>query len=127
MCIELITNCPRSFHNTCLYEASLPDFHELVVTILRTSFESLPPKIIKYRNCKNFDEDKFRCLISVDIFQMTSLNALNKFVPLKKKCLRANHCRIANKELKAKNLIRQSCKDQSFVTHTLNIKLEQLR
>ena len=45
-----MTNCPRSFHN------------KLVVNILRTSFEPLPPKIIKYRNYKNFDEDKFRCL-----------------------------------------------------------------
>ena len=34
----------------------------LVVTISLASFESLPPKIIKYRNWKSFDEDKFRCL-----------------------------------------------------------------
>ena len=52
-CIDLfLTNCPRSFHNTCLYETGLSDFHKLVVTILRTSFEPLPPKIIKYRNYK---------------------------------------------------------------------------
>ena len=103
-CIDLfLTNCPRSFYNTCLYETGLSDFHKLVVTILRTSFEPLPPKIIKYRNYKNFDEDKFRCLfkkrlngfntddITVDIFKMTFLNVLNKFAPLKKKYLRANH------------------------------------
>ena len=37
-CIDLfLTNCARSFHNTCLYETSLSDFHKLVVTILRTS------------------------------------------------------------------------------------------
>ena len=35
-CIDLfLTNCPRSFHNTCLYETSLSDFHKLV-TILGT-------------------------------------------------------------------------------------------
>ena len=62
-CISLfITNCLRSFHNTCLYETGLSDFHKLAVTILRTSFEPLSPKIIKYRNNKNFDEDKFQCL-----------------------------------------------------------------
>ena len=83
-CIDLLlTNCPRSFHNTCLYETGLSDFHKLVVTILRTSFEPLPPKIIKYRNYKNFDENEFRFLfkkrlndfnvddITVDIFKMT--------------------------------------------------------
>ena len=30
----------------------LSDFHKLVLTILRTSFEPLSPKIIKYRNKK---------------------------------------------------------------------------
>ena len=63
-CIDLfLTNCPRSFHNTCLYETGLSDFHKLVATILRTSFEPLPPKIIKYRNYKNFDEDELRFLL----------------------------------------------------------------
>ena len=110
-CIDLfLTNYPRSFHNTCLYQTCPSDFHKLVVTILQTSFEPLPPKIIKYRNYKDFDEDKFRCLfkkglnnfniddITVDIFKMKFLNFINKFAPLKKKYLRANHCRFVNKE-----------------------------
>ena len=89
-CIDLfLTNYPRSFHNTCLYETGLSDFHKLVVTILPTSFKPVPPKIIKYRNDKSFDEDKFRCLfkkclkelsandITVDILKITFLNVLN--------------------------------------------------
>ena len=55
--------------------------------------------------------DKFRCLlqkrlndfntddITVDIFKITFLNVLQKFAPLKKKYLRANHSRFVNKEL----------------------------
>ena len=94
------------WHNT----TGLSDFQKLVVTILRISFEPLPPKIIKYRNYKNFDEDKFRFLfkkrldefnaddITVDIFKMTFLNVLNKFTPLKKKYLRANRSLFVNKE-----------------------------
>ena len=110
-CIDLfLTNCPRSFNNTCLYETGLSDFHKLVVTVLRTSFEPLPPKIFKYRNCKNFDQDKFRCLfkerfndfntddIIVDIFKMIFLNVLNKFEPLKRKYLRAVHSCFFSKE-----------------------------
>ena len=59
-CIDLfLINCPRSLHNTCLYETGLSDFQKLVATILRTSFEPLPPKIMAYRNYKNFDQDKF--------------------------------------------------------------------
>ena len=97
-CIDLfLTNCPRSFHNTCLYETGLSAFHKLVVTILRTSFEPMSPKIIKYRNYQNFDENEFRFLfkkrlndfnadgITVDIFKMTFLNVLSKFAHLKKK------------------------------------------
>ena len=107
----ILTNCPRSFHNTCLYKTSLSDCHKFVVTILWTSFEPLAPKIIKYRNYKNLDEDEFRCLfkkrlnklntddITVDIFKMNFLNVLNEFAPLKKKYLRANHSRFVNKEL----------------------------
>ena len=28
-----LTNCPRNFHKTCLYETGLPDFPKLVVTM----------------------------------------------------------------------------------------------
>ena len=49
-CIDIfLTNCLRSFHNTCSYETGLSDFHKLFVNILPTSFEPLPPKIVKYR------------------------------------------------------------------------------
>ena len=82
-----------------LYEAGLSDFYKLDVTILRTSFEILRPKIIKDRNYKSFDEDKFRRLfkkrlnelktddITVDVFKMVFLNVLNKFASLTKKFL----------------------------------------
>ena len=118
---------------TCLHEIGLSDFLNLVVIIFRTSFEPLPPKIIKYRNYKNFDEDKFRILfkkrlndfntddITVDIFKMTFLNVLNRFARLKKKYLRPNPSRFVNKELN-----KAIMKDQGFVMHILKIKLEQL-
>ena len=80
-----------------LYEAGLSDFYKLDVTILRTSFEILRPKIIKDRNYKSFDEDKFlfkKSLnelntddITVDAFKMVFLNDLNKFASLTKKFL----------------------------------------
>ena len=47
-CIDLFLT------NACLYETGLSDFYKLVVTILQTSFEPVPPKIIKYRNYKHF-------------------------------------------------------------------------
>ena len=83
---------------------------------LQKSFEPLPPKIIKCKNYKNFDEDEFRYL-----FKMTSLNFLNKFANLKK-----NIWELITPILLKKNLVRQSCKNQGFVMHILKIKLEQL-
>ena len=37
--------------------------------------------------------------LSVDVFKMTFLNALNSFAPVKEKYLRANHSKFVNKEL----------------------------
>ena len=37
-CIDLIlTNCPRSFQNSCVIETGLSDFHKKVVTVMKTS------------------------------------------------------------------------------------------
>ena len=44
-CIDLIlTNSPRSFQGSCVVETGLSDFHKLVVTIMKTTVQRLPPK-----------------------------------------------------------------------------------
>ena len=46
-CIDLIlTNRPKFFQNTNVIEMGLSDFHKMVVTIMKTSFRKLKPKII---------------------------------------------------------------------------------
>ena len=80
--------------------------------------------------------DKFRCLLQkrlndfntdddiiVDIFKMTFLNVLNKFAPLKKKYLKANHSRFVNKELNKAVIQRsrlryENLKDKTRVART---------
>ena len=37
----ILTNNPRSFHNSCVLEIGLSDFHKMVVIIMKTSFERL--------------------------------------------------------------------------------------
>ena len=60
-CIDLIlTNCSRSFQNSCVIETGLSDFHKLVVTVLKTTYKKSKPKIISYRCYKSFDNDNFR-------------------------------------------------------------------
>ena len=121
-CIDLfLTNCARSFHNTCVFETGLSDFHKLVMTLLRSRFESLPPKSTSYRTYKQFNEGKFKDLflnylnelemsnLSVGIFKMTFLNTLNSFAPAKKKYLCANHSKFVNKELRKTMMLRTKC------------------
>ena len=124
-CIDLfLTNCARSFHNTCVFETGLSDFHKLVVTLLRSKVESLPPKIISYRTYKQFNQGKFKDLflsylnelemsdLSLDVFKMTFLNALNSFAPVKKKYLRANHSKFVNKELSKATMLRTKLRNK---------------
>ena len=60
-CINFILqNCPRIFQNTNAIEPGLSDFHKIMVTILKTTFCKLKPKIINYRKYKIFSNDIFR-------------------------------------------------------------------
>ena len=59
-CIDLIlTNKPRSFQSTCVIETGLSDFHRMTVSVLKTHFRKLPPKIVTSRDFKKFENDKF--------------------------------------------------------------------
>ena len=59
-CIDLIqANCPKFFQNTNVIEPGLSNFYKMVVTIMKTTFRKLKPKIINYRN-KNFSNDIFK-------------------------------------------------------------------
>ena len=60
-CMDLIlTNCPRSFQNLCVIETGLSDFHKMTFTLMKSTFEKFKPKVIFYRNFKNFSNDTFR-------------------------------------------------------------------
>ena len=50
---------PRIFCNSDTLETRLSDFHKLTVTDLKTFFKKQSPKVISYRNYKNFSNDSF--------------------------------------------------------------------
>ena len=55
-CIDLIlANKPRSFQSTCVIETGLSDFHRMTVSVLKSHFCKLPPKIVTYRDFKRFE------------------------------------------------------------------------
>ena len=60
-CIDLIlTNHPKCFQNSGVYETGISDFHKLTFTVLKTYFQKAKPRIIKYRDYKHFDNNDFR-------------------------------------------------------------------
>ena len=86
LCIDLIlTNSPYSFQNSCVIETGLSDFDKMTVTVTKTSYEKLKPRIINYRNYKNFCNDIFQKIL-LDNFAAENINAncsgLEKFLQI---------------------------------------------
>ena len=126
-CIDLIlTNHPLNFQNTCVFETGLPDFHKMTVTIMKTSFQRLQPRIINYRDYRRFQTDVFgeellTELVNVNIVEneegFSNLldickENLNYYAPFKQKYARRNktyskeimkRTRLKNKFLKNRN------------------------
>ena len=100
-CIDLfLTNSSLSFQHTTTVETGLSDFHKMAVTVMKTTFPKAQPKIIYYRDYKNFDLSKFRSELRQELkknedqgyfhFEVTFLRVLEKHAPMKQKVLRAN-------------------------------------
>ena len=43
----ILTNCPRSFQNSCVIEIGLSDFHKMIVTVMKTSYRKIEPRVKK--------------------------------------------------------------------------------
>ena len=78
----------------------MSDFHNMSVTVLKSTFKKTKPKEILYRDYRNFIENDFRDELRMKLerdeikeyerFETIFLNVLNKHAPYKKKILRAN-------------------------------------
>ena len=110
-CIYLIlTNWPRSFQGSCVVETGLSYFHKMVVTIMKTSFQRLSPKIRTCRNYNKFYNHKFRETLVKELSLANTRNSdisnfidvcvrsLDKHTPLKKNYTHGDHLPFMNKE-----------------------------
>ena len=90
--------------NTATFETGLSDSHHLIYSMLKTTYEKLPPKVIKYRQWKHFDKDSFKLELSRSLqvnnylndsdyksFEKSFGDTLQKHAPLKTKFLRGNN------------------------------------
>ena len=109
-CIDLfLTNSAPSFQHTTTMTTGLSDFHKMVVTVMKTTFPKVQPKIVYYRDYKNFDLYAFRTDLRTQLskinekdyyhFELIFLKVLEEQAPMKQKVLRANDKPYMTKQL----------------------------
>ena len=116
-CIDLfITNSRLSFQSTIAVSNGLSDFHKMVITVQRY-----------YRDYKHFDRTKFKNNLNEKLsegisnyksFETTFIAVLNKYVPLRKKLLRANHAPYITKTLRKAIMPRSQLEKKYLKTKT---------
>ena len=80
-CNLILTNCPRSFQNSCDIETGLSDFHKLVVTVMKKTYKKSQPKIITYCSYKYFNKESFREeLLQIEANGITAMKVLKIFL-----------------------------------------------
>ena len=68
------------FQHSGVYETGLSDFHRLTLTILKEYHFKQNPKIIQYRDYKNFSNEHFRMDFLRELsFQNVQPNEFDKF------------------------------------------------
>ena len=86
--IDLIpTNCPRSFQDSYVFETGVSDFQKLATTVLKQYFPKPKPKIVSYRDYRNFRNDEFRAeldneILKHDINSIECQHFLNTFIEI---------------------------------------------
>ena len=120
-CIDLIvTNGPKCFQDTVVFEIGLSDFHKMSVTVMKMYYAKQKPSIVHYRKFKNFCNDSFikdtKLLLSklcdqqnfpFKILKESANITLDKHAPLKKRYVRANQSPFMNKKL-SKEIMKRS-------------------
>ena len=113
-----MTNNALSFQHTETVSTGLSNFHELILTVLKSK-----PWEIHYRNYNKFDSLKFNVdlknafahekIKSCIQFDEVFMKVLNRHAPLKKKILRANHSSYMSKTLR-KAIMRRSYLENKY-------------
>ena len=82
-CIDLfITNSSKSFEKCLTLETGMSDFHKFIITILKVKPDALPPRIIKYRDYKNFESKAFnnKLQVSLKIFDTNNSSFIEQYL-----------------------------------------------
>ena len=84
----ILTNHPKCFQNSGVYESGISGFHKLTFTVLKTFFQKAKPRIIKYRDYKHFDINNFRNELIRELFSnKIQSDDLTRFINIHKMIL----------------------------------------
>ena len=109
-----LTNRPLSFQKNRTTETGISDYHELISTFFKSHYTRLKPKIIYYRNYKNFNKELFLKDLENSNLSANSDNLhknytnlsqtfskiVQEYASLKIKILRGNHAPFINREFR---------------------------
>ena len=130
-CIDsFLTDNSKCFEDCLTLETGLSYFQKLIVTITKTKLKHFLPKIVNYRDYKNFDTRVFKDRLELTLKSTTSFGELeetfmvllNKFAPFKCKYLRANDSKFTTKELRKATMFRTSSRHQFLMIKTPETK-----
>ena len=122
-----LTNKPLSFQKTHVTETGLSDYHKLMSSFFKSYFSRLRPKVITYRNYKNFDENVFlndlqklevkldeeNSKSSYSLISIKFLEVVNEHAPLKKKGFKRQPLSFRNKTISKNYLHKKQIEKQN--------------
>ena len=127
---HIFTNRKYSFMESHTIETGLSDFHQLILTCMKSTFVKLPPKKLEYRDYGKFDENKFLSdivkdldkvpLINYQSLTLVTQNILEKHAPTKTKIVRGNDKAHMNKTLRKEIMHRSKLKNIANKTKDTN-------
>ena len=109
---HILTNHPKSFYSSSVYETGLSDFQKLTLPVLKTFHVKYEPKIIQYRDFNHFGNISFRADLLQELslknvlpgefekFQHISSKVLNIHDPIKEKRVRCNQSPFMSEQLR---------------------------
>ena len=115
---HILTNHARCFQHSGIYETGLSAFNKLTFTVLKMFYAKQKPRIINYRDYKNFNKATFRMDLlkelslsnlqkgDFDKFKFIVNNLLESHAPMKEKYVRRNQVPFMKKSIRKAFLVR---------------------
>ena len=126
-CIDLImTNSKNNCFCSSTFKTGFSDFHHMVYTIVRTTYDRLPPKVVSFRSYRNFSETHFQEELAHKMnenppenyaeFENFYITTLNSFAPKKSVIRRGNNKPHVSKKLRKAMMKRTKLKNRANVS-----------